>query len=134
MGEQIDLAVAAVHEEGQDVYRELLDGDFGGIEAFGIEFAGVFDERGILEANFAMGCQEAATVIAEGILKIFNGHQRIGVEFVGFAQVFSPRGMNVEQGDDGYLPDRLEMNVVAKANQHKSAKFSGGADEMQKIA
>jgi len=112
----------------------LLDGDFGGIEAFGIEFAGVFDERGILEANFAMGCQEAATVIAEGILKIFNGHQRIGVEFVGFAQVFSPRGMNVEQVTMGTCPIVSKWNVVAKANSIRSAKFSGGADEMQKIA
>ena len=65
--------------------REMLDAIFRGVETFEVGFSGIFDERGIVEANLAGWCDQATTIIAESVVVVFDVHDRVGAQIVGFA-------------------------------------------------
>ena len=72
VGEQIDFAVAAVHQVGKDFVGNMLDGIFGGVEAFDVGESGVLDQRGILEADFSRRGDDATADVVEGVADRFR--------------------------------------------------------------
>jgi hypothetical protein len=75
-------------------------------------------------------------MIAEAVFVILDAHGGIGAQLVGLAQIFFPRRVYVEQGYERHLRERFELNVVAKADDHRVQGFltrhRAGGNEMQK--
>ena len=128
VGEQIDFAVAAVHQVGKDFVGNMLDGIFGGVEAFDVGESGVLDQRGILEADFSRRGDDATADVVEGVAVGFDVDRGIDLKDVGFEKVFLALGTDVEESDNGDFGGRVEEHVVAKANQHVFSAGSVGPD------
>ena len=82
VGQQVHFAVTAIHQVGKDIVGKMLHVIFLGVEAFDIGQAGIFDERRIVQADFAGRHDEATTIVAESVVIIFDAYHRIGFEEV----------------------------------------------------
>ena len=65
--------------------REMFDRSFRGVETFEVGLSGIFDEGGIVKTNFAGRRNQATTIIAEGVVVIFDVDDGIGAQIVGLA-------------------------------------------------
>lgn len=115
----IDLAVPGGKEELQGFRGKVFDGQFAGVWAGDVGFAGVLHERRIRQAELARRRNEAGADIPERILINVSGHGRGDSELVWFEQARSLRRMHVEQSNHGYRRWNVELNVVAKPDQHR---------------
>jgi hypothetical protein len=100
-----------------------MNGNLRRPQIFLIRFSRVLDQRGILQSNFSGQSHQAARMIAKGVFILLDVYQGIGLQLVGFSQVFSSRWMYIQQGHDRHLSNRFELNVVAQANQHRILGF-----------
>ena len=105
---------------------------------FDIGLARIFDQRGIVQADFSRRSDQAATMIAESVVVVFNVHNRVGVQEVGLAQIVFAGRVNVQKRDDRHFRRRVEQHVVTEANQHRFQGFpvevAAWTREMQKLS
>jgi hypothetical protein len=67
--------------------------------------------------------QKTACVIPEPISEILYVQRRLNPQLVRLAQIFFPRGMHMQQGNDRDVGRGFQLNVISESNQHISCEI-----------